>query len=121
MNRIPVFIVIALLSVSTSGIAAEQPEVRAGKEVVTRNFSDPLSAQFRNLSIARGKEKVRLCGEVNAKNAFGAYVGFRRFATMEDTALIENPADPPTLAQATLNVIDSLCKDATPVVGEAST
>src|SRR4051794_20206182 len=43
---------------------------------------DPLSAQFRNIRV--GKKEMRglptFCGEVNAKNRFGGYVGFMPFA-----------------------------------------
>jgi hypothetical protein len=40
-------------------------------------FADPLSAQFRKL--ARSTKKGIVCGEVNAKNRLGGYVGFVPF------------------------------------------
>ena len=45
------------------------------KRVVSNELKDPESAQFRNLRI----NGVDLCGEVNAKNSFGGYTGFKRF------------------------------------------
>ncbi|WP_177424265.1 hypothetical protein [Pseudomonas sp. MYb185] len=44
---------------------------RLAREKIKGIIKDPNSAQFRN---QRGG-----CGEVNAKNSFGAYVGFKRF------------------------------------------
>lgn len=54
--------------------------VRRAKLVVTKDFHDPGSAQWRGLFISKSeREGPVLCGEVNAKNHFGAYVGFRPF------------------------------------------
>lgn len=41
---------------------------------------DPSSAQFRNVHVVRWSVGRTVCGEINGKNAFGAYVGFTRFA-----------------------------------------
>lgn len=55
---------------------------RLAREFVSKNLKDPSSAEFRNQS--------RLCGEVNAKNSFGGYTGFRRFiAANENMVVIE--------------------------------
>ncbi len=48
----------------------------AARELVAPTLYDPSSAQFRNLRVSGDF----LCGEVNGKNRFGAYVGFRPFA-----------------------------------------
>ena len=48
------------------------------KSRLSQSFKDPLSAQYRGLFIS-GQMLPVLCGEVNAKNSYGAYVGFRRF------------------------------------------
>lgn len=58
---------------------------------VVAHLKDPESAQFRN--------QYGLCGEVNAKNAMGGYVGYRRFiAVREDLVVVDDgltssPAD----------------------------
>lgn len=44
---------------------------RISKEYVAGLLRDPKSAEFRN---QKGN-----CGEVNSKNAFGAYTGFQRY------------------------------------------
>jgi hypothetical protein len=46
------------------------------KYSVTKDFKDPGSAQFRNIEPGGG---ALIYGEVNAKNGFGAYVGFKPF------------------------------------------
>ena len=55
------------------------------KSAVLATLSDPNSAQFRNLEM-RGP---CLVGEVNAKNKFGGYVGFRKFAAVHHAAVID--------------------------------
>lgn len=47
------------------------------EKAVTGKLRDPSSAQFRN---ARIVDDQVICGEVNAKNAFGGYVGFEPYA-----------------------------------------
>ncbi|MEZ5890870.1 MAG: hypothetical protein R3D52_11940 [Xanthobacteraceae bacterium] len=46
-------------------------------ELVTDDFRDPLSSQFRRLQ--RGDKPNVYCGEVNTRNLYGAYVGFKPF------------------------------------------
>ena len=42
----------------------------------SHGLQDPASTQFRNEKLAPGGW---LCGEMNSKNAYGAYTGFKRF------------------------------------------
>lgn len=49
------------------------PEARGPLQT---SLKDPSSAQFRNEQLARTGV---LCGEVNAKNSMGGYVGFKRY------------------------------------------
>ncbi|WP_139246363.1 hypothetical protein [Thalassovita taeanensis] len=54
------------------------------ESTVTRDFLDPESARFRNtraveVSLASGDREVRVCGEVNGKNALGGYTGYSMF------------------------------------------
>lgn len=46
------------------------------RQLVADQLTDPLSAQFRNDRLI---DYDWHCGEVNAKNALGGYVGFKRF------------------------------------------
>lgn len=72
-----------------------------GKELVSREFLDPSSAQFRDLKVGRVENgnalpnfqatsggKV-LCGDVNAKNRLGGYVGFRPFIVDINSGRVE--------------------------------
>lgn len=63
---------------------------------VSKDLKDPSSAQFRNVRIKGG----HVCGEVNAKNAMGGYVGFQRFSWYISTPdSVSFPSDTSTLCQ----------------------
>lgn len=64
----------------------------AAKKLVAQGLRDPSSAQFRDV----GKSDQAVCGEVNGKNAFGAYVGFRHFIVEADSVDLEpeTPSEP---------------------------
>lgn len=51
------------------------------KEAMTGYLRDPSSGQYRLLRPGRAGG---ICGEVNGKNAYGAYVGFKRFVITKD-------------------------------------
>ncbi|WP_236175433.1 hypothetical protein [Pseudomonas pseudonitroreducens] len=67
------------------------PEGSESKAVnaLSPKLKDPGSLQIRNV-VAKGvspdPSKWALCGEYNAKNGFGGYVGFQRFAVIDDKA-----------------------------------
>lgn len=62
--------------------ALEEKE-KAYLAVLLDQLRDPGSAQIRDLRFVNGKGGETLCGEVNAKNAYGGYVGFKPFAVTE--------------------------------------
>lgn len=80
---------IAVLAIAACAASAQVPTkpaevarlVAAGKAAIAENLKDPGSAQFRNLYLSSDKTGVLpvLCGELNAKNSYGAYIGYRRF------------------------------------------
>ncbi len=49
--------------------------VGEAKTLAAQDLKDPSSAQFREVHKTGGA----ICGEVNAKNSYGAYVGFKHF------------------------------------------
>lgn len=57
--------------------------IESAKRAIATGLRDPDSAQFRNVFVQRNLvdavEQVNVCGEVNAKNAYGGYVGFKPF------------------------------------------
>ncbi len=69
---------------STSKINEDLLVVYA-QDAVREKLKDPASAKFRNLFVHKArledKEIPVVCGEVNAKNAFGGYSGFQYFVS----------------------------------------
>lgn len=64
----------------------EKKVIEEYKSVALSSLKDPSSAVFRNIKIAESPRTIEsaaityeICGEVNAKNGFGGYVGFRGF------------------------------------------
>jgi len=55
----------------------------AALEAVKRDLLDPFSAEFRDVR----QDFLAWCGQVNAKNSFGAYAGWKTFrATIADAS-----------------------------------
>lgn len=92
------------------------------EDAVRRHMLDPAAAQFREVSRCSADPSV-WGGEVNGKNAYGAYTGFksfyyadyqvvyagdeafsklmyRCFGTTEEESMAENPNDDPVVANA---------------------
>lgn len=73
-------------------------QIAPTRERLLRELRDPGSAQFRNVQVLQANQGNRgytFCGEVNSKNGFGGYAGFKRFIadpqmTVVNEALIPN-------------------------------
>ncbi|MBW6023369.1 hypothetical protein CGB74_26660, partial [Klebsiella pneumoniae] len=61
-------------------ISASNPSVKA-------ELKDPESATFKNQIIGRDGY---VCGQVNAKNSFGAYAGFKRYVSKSGITIIDD-------------------------------
>lgn len=71
------------------------PEEAKAKRNVTKDFKDPSSVQWRDLFVSLDGTLKILCGELNGKNSYGAYIGFRRFfATDSILSYVEDPKSP---------------------------
>lgn len=73
--------------------------VAKAKTTITQNLKDPDAAKFRNIGIYKsttGKGGVSVCGEVNAKNSYGAYIGFRKFVVSDDLGAIDGEESGPS-------------------------
>jgi len=72
------------------GLASAAPGdaalIAKSKTMMADRFSDPDSAKFRKVFVIKGT----VCGEVNAKNLMGGYVGYRRFVVNEGDALVDS-------------------------------
>ncbi|KQQ45877.1 hypothetical protein ASF61_19720 [Duganella sp. Leaf126] len=53
--------------------------IAMGEKYVREKVREPNAAQFRNQFIGKGGAP---CGEVNAKDAFGAYLGYQRYISV---------------------------------------
>ncbi|KSJ59534.1 hypothetical protein GHV80_16555 [Pseudomonas aeruginosa] len=55
-------------------------------------LKDPDSAKFSGLigvrSISAPPDKYSICGKVNAKNSYGGYTGFTRFAVLDSSVIL---------------------------------
>ncbi len=63
----------------------EQAELKKVEDTVRYYLKDGDSAKFRNV--------IKNCGEVNAKNSWGAYAGFSRFIVKSDKQVIFDGPD----------------------------
>jgi len=68
---------------------SEQELGAAVGDTLSRNLKDPSSVQVRNLRLVNTPNGPLGCGQMNAKNSYGAYVGFRRFVASYNNAVIE--------------------------------
>lgn len=87
--------VIAMLCsiVSTSSFASE---IGTAQSVIKNLMKDPDSTNFksvREITNAQGERFV--CGEVNSKNSYGGYVGFKMFAYQGGRAVIDGSFSTP--------------------------
>lgn len=78
---------------------AEDVEITAAKKAVIEQLKDPNSAEFKNVGkyVATISGKPMVCGQVNAKNSMGGYVGFRRFAFSQTEGLAIEGATPESI------------------------
>lgn len=67
----------------------EQEAISSAQEAVKYDLKDPYSAHFRNVRIVSFANGKVICGEVNAKNVYGAYVGFTRFVASPFNRVLE--------------------------------
>lgn len=81
MKTLVVIIVIFMAQNATAALDESDTIVfNEGRSVITKDLKDPDSAKFRNEYIIRNpSNKTWLCGEINAKNGYGAYTGYTRY------------------------------------------
>lgn len=89
MRRIAILLMLPLLA----GCGFQT--LHDAKQSAADQLLDPKSAQFRNVRLIPDAKRsdaagLGVCGEINGKNAYGAYAGFKRFvARRGETAKIE--------------------------------
>lgn len=95
-----------LLLVATFAWAdGDQEAIDNAKQAVIASMKDPSTVQFRGIWVRTGKRSKAICGEVNAKNSYGGYVGFRKFYFLsESQSILVQSGD-----QVTDSLVDSIC------------
>ena len=69
-----------------------------GEKYVKEKILEPSKAQFRNQFIGKGGAP---CGEVNAKDAFGAYIGYQRYISVaRDLTMLAQDVSPAEFEQS---------------------
>lgn len=109
-NKSFLAIVVVLLTGLAIGIpgyvwyAKDIKPVDEAKEALKQELFDPSSAEFRNVRVTSLLDAV--CGEVNAKNRMGGYVGFRHFQviTIGDKKSILLDSDTSHIAEQLCNL-----------------
>jgi hypothetical protein len=81
--------IVALAGCGKNSADGNEVRIERAKKVVAEAMRDPDSTKFRDV-VAYNKNGV--CGEVNAKNAYGGYVGYKRFMVTTAARSGLNPA-----------------------------
>ena len=77
-------ITVTAIAIAASLFAWHNTPFRIAEAVVKKELNDPGSAKFRNLKKAVNEVgALYICGDVNAKNRMGGYVGYVRFLVMD--------------------------------------
>lgn len=88
-----IFIICAAMLAGCKPSISEEDKV---KNAVAERLRDPSSAQFRNVKTGERRGMYHVCGEVNGKNAYGAYSGYERFVASNDGKAIYLESQWPT-------------------------
>ncbi|MGE4334467.1 MAG: hypothetical protein AB7E55_00645 [Pigmentiphaga sp.] len=76
--------VVLVIQLVACGGGEQAAVIEKAQGDIVSQLKDPASAQFRNVVVSKtGKGFYLVCGEVNARNAYGGYVGFKPFIWRE--------------------------------------
>lgn len=104
LGAVLALVVLPALLLAACGKTAEQKQreeaatlTSLGEKYVKEKILEPGQAQFRNQFIGKGGAP---CGEVNAKDAFGAYIGYQRYISVaRDLTLLAQDVSPAEFEQ----------------------
>ena len=90
MNKLIYFIILNILLIG-SVYAEKNKFLNMAQSKVKQEMKDPDSTKFQNLrEIKNSVGESVVCGEVNAKNSYGGYVGYHLFSYSPDGVVILN-------------------------------
>lgn len=93
MKKIVAAIAMLCSMVSTSSFASE---VSAAQSAIKNQMKDPDSTNFKSVREITNSQGGRfVCGEVNSKNSYGGYVGFKTFAYQGGRTVIDGSFSTP--------------------------
>lgn len=97
--------------------ADDEALLAKAKDAVSRDMLDPEAARFRDLRIYKKPPTDEdpdgmslVCGEVNGKNAYGAYTGYSRFFWYEGGSVMRK-TDFTAAPEEYDRLFELLCKD----------
>ena len=104
LGAVLALVLLPALLLAACGKTAEQKQreeaatlTSLGEKYVREKILEPGQAQFRNQFIGKGGAP---CGEVNAKDAFGAYIGYQRYISVaRDLTLLAQDVSPAEFEQ----------------------
>ncbi len=84
--------------------------IAAAQDSAKRSLKDPDSAKFQNIRIAEYDGGKVVCGEINAKNSYGGYVGYKRFvAGASGATILDTSSKYPHINDASNAGINAAC------------
>lgn len=90
--------------------ASPEQVINMAKNVMADTLKDPVSAQFRNIRLVQYLNGAVICGQMNGKNSYGGYVGFRDFVAGTKSGRIRSDdVYSTTITVATNAGIDTAC------------
>lgn len=114
--RIAHLALLATVALAAEPVLAEKvdaiAEMQRAKEAVSAQLKDPESARFKDVVFRSLKNGFAVCGQVNAKNSFGGYVGFRAFYVSDGKVTLEPSERSDNADRRIWNVTyDWICRD----------
>ncbi|WOC01223.1 MULTISPECIES: hypothetical protein [unclassified Providencia] len=70
--------------------ASEMNHVSFAENRLKENLKDPSSAEFRDSRMGSGGS---VCGQVNSKNGFGAYTGYKKYIQIGPATMVDDGSD----------------------------
>ncbi len=113
-----VLVCIALAGCGSKQAAAGMIMVSAAKDAVSASMKDPNSVEFQNVRtvdlVTEAGTGLIVCGEFNAKNGFGGYSGFEKFAWHPDGKLLARSLFPEEGRPVIDSAIETFCSGRMP-------
>lgn len=68
-----------------------EPQIEDAKSQVQEMLKDPASVQFKEVAVKKNSlGETAVCGEYNARNSYGGYVGFKTFGVVGKNVSLES-------------------------------